>query len=108
MKSTVASRRRNSAEMYPLVESYLSSDLSREAFCQLHDIPLCVFAYWYGKYRKAHMENEPGPGGFVPLEIQGSSVLAVLELELGNGKRLRFFNYPTLKYLEGILSMDPC
>ena len=93
-------RQRRSSEMYPLVESFMESDLSREAFWELHHISLSVLSYWQTKYRQAHgLSKDPG-GNFLPLSVHPTGMdqavidQAVMELELLSGSRLRFYAYP--------------
>ncbi|RME00427.1 MAG: hypothetical protein D6816_13725 [Bacteroidetes bacterium] len=121
--------------MYPLVEAYLSGDLSREAFCRAHDLPMPVFSYWQTKYRKAHglssarkasarqggdsgqghseqskADQLPASGGkFVALCVESSSCGEVLmEWELAEGMRLRFYRWPDAAYFEALLQLGTC
>ena len=95
--------RRSSAEMFPLIEQYLSSELGRASFCESVGLSLPVFSYWYSKYQKAHRSGSSS--GFVPLQIHGSGG-AVLEVCLPGGSVLRFMSYPEASYLRTLLSLD--
>jgi len=44
--------RRTSAQMFPLVERYESSDQPQKTFCELHGINIGTFQYWLKKYRE--------------------------------------------------------
>jgi transposase-like protein len=50
-------RRRSKAEMFPIVEAWQGSDLSKKAFCDRHGVEKSVFMYWWKKYREG---EEPG------------------------------------------------
>ena len=98
-------RQRRSTEMYPLVELLMESDLSREAFCELHNISLSVLSYWQTKYRKAHGLSKGAGENFLPLSVNPAGMdQAVMELELLSGSRLRFYAYPEVKYLQTLLA----
>ena len=100
-------RQRRSSEMYPLVKSFMESDLSREAFCELHHISLSVLSYWQTKYRKAHGLGKSPGSTFLPLTVHPAGMdQAVMELELLSGSRLRFYAYPEVKYLQALLAQE--
>lgn len=107
-KQSSKRRQRKSSEMYPLVEAYMKSDLRREDFCASHEISVSALGYWQTKYRKANglSLGEPS-GGFVSLELPSvqSTGSVVLELDLGQERVFRFYGYPELKYLKGLLSL---
>ena len=107
MKKQLARRRqRRASEMYPIVESYLASDLSREAFCQEAGISVSTLSYWQTKYRKEQGSSSlESQSGFMPLSVEASGIgEAVLELVWVNGHRLRFLRYPEVSYLQALLS----
>lgn len=100
--------RRNSQEMYSLMESYELGTMSRTAFCSHHDLPLSVFGYWRSKYRKSQGLNHGSKqrDNFISLEVSPpASGSVVFELELDNGVKLRFHKYPDVKYLQSLLSL---
>jgi transposase-like protein len=45
-------RRRTKEEMFPMVELWQHSGLSKKRFCEEKGIVKSVFHYWYKKYRK--------------------------------------------------------
>lgn len=101
--------RRSAAQMYPLVESYQRSNLSRAAFCEAEGIPVSALNYWQTKYRKSAGQNSDASPGFVPVEVVASSAsAAVLELVLPSGARLVFRDYPERSYLQGLLGSLGC
>jgi len=103
--------RRNIEEMYSLMESYELGHMSRTAFCSHHDLPLSVFGYWRSKYRKSQelKNGSKQQDNFVALEVSPpASGSVVLELELGKGVKLIFHQYPEVKYLHALLSVDLC
>jgi hypothetical protein len=80
-------RRRTKEEMFPMVELWQHSGLSKKRFCEEKGIVKSVFHYWYKKYRE-----EDGQGGFIPLipdtphsGIQGPSI----EVHYPNGVVLK-------------------
>ena len=66
-------RQRSASEMYPIVESYMASDLGREAFCHEVRISVSPLSYWQTKYRKEQssflMETH---SGFMALSVEAS------------------------------------
>jgi GT2 family glycosyltransferase len=54
--------RRTKEEMFPVVEAWQQSGLSKKSFCEEQVIIKSVFLYWVRKYRDEHE-----PDGFVPL-----------------------------------------
>jgi len=80
-------RRRTREEMFPIVESWQQSGLSKKTFCEEQGIVKSVFFYWCKKYRE---ENEQG--GFVPLTTGGPHAFAqshFIEVQYPNGVVLR-------------------
>lgn len=80
-------RRRTMEEMFPLVESWHGSRLSKKAFCEERGILKSVFFYWCKRYRE---ENEHG--GFVPLTLGVSHGFAqgqTIEIQYPNGVVLK-------------------
>jgi len=57
--------RRSKDDMYPVIEAWQSSGLTKQAFSDREGIAKSVFYYWHKRY-KADKE----PGGFVPVDIQ--------------------------------------
>ena len=64
-------KQRNQTEMYPVVQEYLSSDLSKVEFCRIHGIKVHTFQYWISKFNQAQ-QNE-NQSKFIPLELKESA-----------------------------------
>jgi hypothetical protein len=80
-------RRRTKEEMFPVVESWQTSGLSKKAFCEEQGIIKSVFLYWCRKYME---ENEQC--GFVPLTTGGPLSLTQIhsiEIQYPNGVVLK-------------------
>lgn len=91
--------RRNATEMYPLIETYLTSGQSQKAFCSNHDLSEAVLNYWLSKYRR-----ERNNASDVFVEVSPELVDAVfMELAYPNGVKLRFFAPVSPAYLSELL-----
>ena len=91
--------------MYPLIEQYLSSGQSQKDFCFMHQIKVCTFQYWLGKYRSASSRGgSVSSSGFVALEVldehQESYALEIREV---SGRHLCFGKLPPVRYLKALL-----
>jgi len=71
--------------MYELVSLWEKSDQPQQAFCEAHEIPLAVFAYWRRRHRKSE-EAEQRVVGFSEVCLPGS------ESSGGIFARIRFAN----------------
>jgi len=78
-------QRRTKEEMFPIIESWQSSGLSKRFFCDQQGIPKSVFLYWHKKYKA-----EQDPGGFLSMKIADASCQAKIEIVYPNGVILRF------------------
>lgn len=81
--------KKSAAEMFPLVEAYLGSELTQRDFSAEHGMSVPVLCYWLAKYRREAAE----PGAF--LEIQPVAVAAerpLLEVCYPTGVQLRIFS----------------
>jgi hypothetical protein len=80
-------RRRDKAEMYPLIEQWQSSGLSKQAFCERQEIAKSVFYYWHKRYKA-----DLSPGGFLPIkigQIKSTPANSFIEVGYPNGVVLR-------------------
>jgi transposase-like protein len=80
-------RRRTAEEMFPIVESWQHSGLSKKTFCKEHGIIKSVFFYWCRRYREEHE-----PGGFVSLTTGGPLSFTqshYMEIQYPNGVVLK-------------------
>lgn len=57
-------QRRNKEDMFPIIEEWKSSGLTKQAFCEQRGIVKSVFFYWCKKYRE-----DQGRGGFLPINV---------------------------------------
>ena len=78
-------QRRTKEEMFPIIESWQSSGLTKRFFCDQQSIPKSVFLYWHKKY-KAGQDS----GGFLPIKIEDDSSQAKIEIVYPNGIILKF------------------
>jgi hypothetical protein len=80
-------RRRTREEMFPVIEAWQHSGLSKKSFCEEQGIVKSVFLYWCRRYREEHEQ-----GGFVKLTTGGLYSLAQgqsIEIQYPNGVILR-------------------
>jgi hypothetical protein len=98
---------RTPTEMFPLVESWLQSGLTQQAFSLRHQLPVHVFVYWVGRYRKA----QPAPGdtsasgdtpGFIRLSAPALSMTAT-EVAFPGGVVIRFSGLVPVAYLQELV-----
>lgn len=85
------SKQRKQSEMYPLVEEYLTSEVSQREFCQSHQIKVHTFQYWLSKYKQEQIkENQMDK--FIPLEVNDSSSLLnqVVRISYPSGMIIEF------------------
>lgn len=111
MKSRAGTRRnRSSKEMYPIVEAYMLGSLSRSSFCSQHNLSISALNYWQTKYRKSQeVSKTKDRSNFIAVEVSPASERTpVMELELGEKGRLKFFSYPDPAYLKSVLILDLC
>ena len=89
-------------EMFHLVETYLSSQVSQKEFSAEHGISLSVLNYWIAKYRRGRAES----GTFLEI-IPATAALdrPLLEISYPTGVRLRVFSPLTPAYLDHLLSL---
>lgn len=85
------SKQRKQSEMYPLVQEYLSSEVSQREFCRSHQIKVHTFQYWLSKYKQEQIkENQMDK--FIPLEVNDSSSLLnqVVRISYPSGMMIEF------------------
>jgi len=73
--------------MYPVIEQWQSSGLSKVAFCDQHGIAKSVFFYWHKRYN-----SDREPGGFLPIKIGSNNQVSAntfIEIQYPNGIVLR-------------------
>jgi transposase-like protein len=95
------SKKNCAEEMFPLVETYLSSPATQKEFSAANGMSLHVLNYWLAKYRRERAES----GAF--LEIVPAAEAAdrpLLEISYPTGVRLRVFSPLTPAYLDHLLS----
>jgi len=87
--------------MFPLMESYLSSDAPQKEFASQNGMSVAVLNYWLAKYRRQSADS----GAF--LEIRPATAAPegpLLEVCYAGGTRLRIFTPLTPAYLDHLLS----
>lgn len=102
MKQTT---QRNKAQMYPLVESWLSSGQSKQQFCAQHQINLHTFTYWVQKHR----DDKPGGDkpAFIPIAPPATGHGGSLyTLQYPNGVVLRINSAISVETVRQLLGLD--
>ena len=89
--------KRTSEQMYPVVEAYLASDRTQEAFSNEEGISVAMLNYWLKKYRNEHGE---APASFIEIKPTAEGCL---EIVYPNGIRLCFDRLVPAAYLHEIL-----
>ena len=94
--------KRTADEMFPVVETYLDSELTQKDFSAEHDMSAAVLNYWLAKYRSKSAESgaflEIHPGAAAPPERP------LLEVCYPHGVKLRIFTPLKAAYLDHLLS----
>lgn len=103
---------RNSEDMFPLIKMWQSGDQTQLGFCKKQGISISVFRYWLAKYRdqyrsandeeQAH-QHAAGFISFHPGSLPDVREIA-LEVQIPDGKILRFQQLPPQSYLNGLLT----
>ena len=78
-------KRRTKEEMFPIIEAWQSSGLTKQVFCDQQGMAKSVFFYWHKKYKA-----EQDPGGFLPMKIADDSSHTKIEIVYPNGIILKF------------------
>jgi hypothetical protein len=95
---------RKASKMYPIIERWQKSNLSKKTFCEQEELPLSVMNYWVVQYNKSKILRTKS-NAFVPLKVTNPPESRIyLELVLSSGTRLNFHQKPDLKELSLILS----
>ena len=84
-------KQRNQSEMYPLVEEYLSSDISQREYCQRHQIKVHTFQYWLSKYKQDQIKQNQ-EDKFISLEVNelSPSLNQVVRISYPSGMIVEF------------------
>lgn len=100
-------RVRSAEEMFPLIQEWERSSLSKKEFYIRHGIKPHVFWYWLRRYRE---EGEPAPApkagrGFVSIEMEEEALgeEALVEVIYSDGTRLVFKERVSAAFLQGLL-----
>lgn len=103
--------------MFPLVENWLQSGMTQQAFSQQHHLPTHVFCYWVGRYRKQKAkittaQSPPAPSAsFIRLasstqELAPTDKPAIdMQIELPSGVVMHFASLIPVAYLKEVLSV---
>jgi hypothetical protein len=104
MEKQTPRKQRREPEMFVLVAEYESSGLTRQDFCEQHNLKLATFTYWRTKYLAS--KNEPATG-FVSLVPEQKS--PGINLHYGDVK-LSFGAEVPMDYVVGLVRKlsTPC
>jgi transposase-like protein len=85
------SKQRKQSKMYPLVQEYLSSEVSQREFCQGHQIKVHTFQYWLSKYKQEQIK-ENHVDKFIPIEINDPPALLnqIVRISYPSGMTIEF------------------
>lgn len=99
--------------MSSLIQSYQSSDQTQKDFCTQNDITYSTFQFWLKKYRENKdtsdkREKRLQSGGFIPVDITGSSEEETtgFQIEYPNGVRLSFRSIPDMGIIRELLAFQ--
>jgi transposase-like protein len=94
------SKKNCAEEMFPLVETYLSSSVTQKEFSAAHGMSLHVLNYWIAKYRRERAEA----GAFVEIVPTTEAVdQPLLEISYPTGVSVRVFSPLAPAYLNRLL-----
>lgn len=89
-----------------MIENWKASGQSQQSFCRENQIVYSNFHYWFKKY-KAQQEGSSDEL-FLPVQIKKTLPLpsgsVVMELVLGDGRRLSFYQALDASYLRALLA----
>lgn len=94
------------AEKVSMIENWKASGQSQQLFCKENQIVYSNFHYWFKKYKS---QQEGGSDElFLPVQIKKALPLpsgsVVMELVLGDGRRLNFYQTVDTSYLRALLA----
>jgi hypothetical protein len=87
------------------VAEWSDSGESQRAFCAKRGLPLSTFQWWRRRLKQA--ETESAGLSFLPIPMHGSAgdaAVAVVEIGLRSGTRLRFVGEAALRAVEHLVS----
>lgn len=87
---------RHAEEMFRVIEQFLASNLSRQEFCQQHDIRYSTLHWWLSQYRQRNgqsQHNTPSQKKFIPIELKPSATTSQphCQIEYPNGVVLHLY-----------------
>jgi len=77
--------RRTTSQMYPIIEDYLSSELSQLEYCETNNLAQHVLSYWLKQYREQNSSKIPH---FAPVEISSTENHHV-QISFPNGMEIK-------------------
>lgn len=103
--------RRKSADMFPLIEKYLRSNLTQHVFCQQENLNYKTFHYWLKKYREHKKTHQLKTNGkdvtFLPVHItQPSAENAACTISYPSGITIRFSQPVEVNVLRQLIADD--
>ncbi len=72
--------RKDKEVMFPIIEEWRDSGLTKQAFCEQKGIAKSVFFYWHKKYKE-----ENSSGGFLSIEVSKPFRGSFIEIQYPNG-----------------------
>ncbi|MFT7036777.1 MAG: hypothetical protein ACJA2S_005317, partial [Cyclobacteriaceae bacterium] len=93
---------RKSEQMFPIIEQWKESKLSKSTFCKQESLSLHVFNYWASQYKKRRKPQAIGDG-FIPLELPSDESSSYMEVTLLSGAKINFHRRPNIEELTLIL-----
>ena len=89
-----------------MIESWKASGQSQQLFCKENQIVYSNFHYWFKKYKT--QQEGSNQGLFLPVEIKkrlpSPSGSVMMELVLGDGRCLNFYQAVDVSYLRALLA----
>lgn len=115
---------RTEAEMFPLVERWLESSMTQQAFSLKHQLSPHILPYWINRYRqqkgqvpsnRSQAASSPQSSGFIQVGSSVSSAASTanelettmahgLSIELPSGLVLRFPSLIPASYLQEVIA----
>ena len=99
-------------QMFALIQSYQSSDLTQRDFCLENDINYSTFQFWLKRYRQDNnsqsRDERLASGGFVPITVSPSTVQHdfCLQIEYPSGIRVSFGSVPEMGFIRELLALE--
>jgi len=98
-------------QMYPLMEKYLSSQLTQRQFCQQEALSMSTFLYWLKRYRRNQQSDAQSAREFIPLHFTANKGLPIpaqptCAVEYPNGVVIRLFGSVNVQMVAQLVRMQ--